>query len=211
MTPPLLSVRDLTILFGSFEAAKKVSFDIAPGETLALVGESGSGKSVTALSVLKLLPPAASLTGTIALGTQDLGLFHALGRQDRRLLHALGLEDGGALVALRLHLARHGLGDVARRVDLLHLDARHLHTPRVRGLVQHRAQVRLLMFFVDCFELFKLAFLTSKNLHHVHPGDVLLHERVEVGHRIAHIVEGHFYFFLENVSADQEQRQRGKT
>ena len=72
MTPPLLSVRDLTIRFGSFEAAKKVSFDIAPGETLALVGESGSGKSVTALSVLKLLPPAASLTGTITLGTQDL-------------------------------------------------------------------------------------------------------------------------------------------
>ncbi|MBN9332390.1 ABC transporter ATP-binding protein [Devosia sp.] len=72
MTAPLLSVRDLTIRFGAFEAARKVSFDIAPGETLALVGESGSGKSVTALSVLKLLPPAASLTGTIHLGAQDL-------------------------------------------------------------------------------------------------------------------------------------------
>jgi microcin C transport system ATP-binding protein len=72
MTAPLLSVRDLTIRFGAFEAARKVSFDIAPGETLALVGESGSGKSVTALSVLKLLPPAASLTGTIRLGAQDL-------------------------------------------------------------------------------------------------------------------------------------------
>ena len=72
MTAPLLSVRDLTIRFSAFEAARKVSFDIAPGETLALVGESGSGKSVTALSVLKLLPPAASLTGTIRLGAQDL-------------------------------------------------------------------------------------------------------------------------------------------
>ena len=72
MTKPLLSVRDLTICFGAFEAAKKVSFDIAPGETLALVGESGSGKSVTALSILKLLPPSASLEGTISLDGQNL-------------------------------------------------------------------------------------------------------------------------------------------
>lgn len=72
MTAPLLSVRDLTIRFGAFEAAKKVSFDIAPGETLALVGESGSGKSVTALSVLKLLPPSATLDGTISLDGQNL-------------------------------------------------------------------------------------------------------------------------------------------
>jgi len=60
MTPPLLSVRDLSVAFrqGGRDtlAADRVSFDILPGETVALVGESGSGKSVTALSVLKLLP-----------------------------------------------------------------------------------------------------------------------------------------------------------
>ncbi|SFN77146.1 microcin C transport system ATP-binding protein [Mesorhizobium sp. NFR06] len=65
MSEPLLSVRDLSVAFaqggGQSMAVDRISFDIAKGETLALVGESGSGKSVSALSVLKLLPyPAAS-------------------------------------------------------------------------------------------------------------------------------------------------------
>ncbi len=60
----LLEVKDLSVAFRSrgveTVAVNKVSFDIGPGETVALVGESGSGKSVTALSILKLLPyPAA--------------------------------------------------------------------------------------------------------------------------------------------------------
>jgi len=64
VTTPLLSVRDLSICFrsraGESLAVDKVSFEISKGETVALVGESGSGKSVTALSILKLLPyPAA--------------------------------------------------------------------------------------------------------------------------------------------------------
>ncbi len=75
---PLLSVRDLSIAFrrGGHEtlAVDRISFDIDKGETLALVGESGSGKSVTALSILKLLPyPAARHpSGAILFKGQDL-------------------------------------------------------------------------------------------------------------------------------------------
>jgi microcin C transport system ATP-binding protein len=72
MSQPLLSIRDLTIAFGANEATRRISFDIAPGETVALVGESGSGKSVTALSVLKLLPPSATLSGQILFKGTDL-------------------------------------------------------------------------------------------------------------------------------------------
>jgi len=72
MSAPLLSIRDLTIRFGDLDAARNVSFDIAPGKTVALVGESGSGKSVTALSVLKLLPPTAQLSGQVLFKGRDL-------------------------------------------------------------------------------------------------------------------------------------------
>ncbi|MEO8685140.1 MAG: ATP-binding cassette domain-containing protein, partial [Devosia sp.] len=72
MTTPLLSIRDLNIAFGPNAAARSVSFDIGRGETVALVGESGSGKSVTALSILKLLPPSAALSGTIEFKGQNL-------------------------------------------------------------------------------------------------------------------------------------------
>ena len=81
--PPLLSVRDLSVAFRSAGldgqatetlAVDRVSFDVAPGETVALVGESGSGKSVTALSVLKLLqyPAAHHPSGQILFKGRDL-------------------------------------------------------------------------------------------------------------------------------------------
>jgi microcin C transport system ATP-binding protein len=74
----LLSIRDLSVAFGTDArevlAVDKVSFDIGAGETLALVGESGSGKSVTALSVMKLLPyPAAHHpSGSVKFQGRDL-------------------------------------------------------------------------------------------------------------------------------------------
>ena len=78
MSEPLLSIRDLSVAFGAGArqtlAVDRVSFDIGKGETVALVGESGSGKSVTALSILKLLPyPAAHHpSGIITFKGRDL-------------------------------------------------------------------------------------------------------------------------------------------
>jgi len=74
----LLSVRDLSVSFGHGDSAVKavrgVSFEIGRGETVALVGESGSGKSVTALSILQLLPypRAHHPTGSIRFDGDEL-------------------------------------------------------------------------------------------------------------------------------------------
>ena len=87
----LLSIRDLSIAFGSgareFLAVDRVSFDIGKGETVAVVGESGSGKSVTALSVMKLLPyPSAHHpSGSIMFKGRDL-----LPLSERQMRHVRG-------------------------------------------------------------------------------------------------------------------------
>jgi oligopeptide/dipeptide ABC transporter ATP-binding protein len=71
---PVLSVRRLSLAIGACALADDVSFDLHPGEMLGLVGESGCGKSVTALSILRLLPqPPIRITGgSIMFGGIDL-------------------------------------------------------------------------------------------------------------------------------------------
>src|SRR5688572_5780255 len=78
MSQPILSVRNLTTRFrtdrGSVAAVDGVSFDLRAGETLAIVGESGSGKSVTAMSVMRLIPspPGKIESGEVLLEGRDL-------------------------------------------------------------------------------------------------------------------------------------------
>jgi len=74
---PLLSVEDLSVEFwtrrGTIHAVNGVSFDVAPGETLAIVGESGCGKSVTSLALLGILPRAGRVvSGTAMFEGRDL-------------------------------------------------------------------------------------------------------------------------------------------
>ena len=91
----LLEVRDLGVTFGGgpapFHAVKDASFTLDRGETLAIVGESGSGKSVTALSILQLLPYplAAHPRGSIRFDSEEL-----VGRDDRFLRTIRGRRVG---------------------------------------------------------------------------------------------------------------------
>jgi microcin C transport system ATP-binding protein len=82
MPAPLLEVRDLSVTFTvpgapggarlDVPAVTRVSFDVGPGETVALVGESGSGKTVTALSVMQLLPGTARASGSVRFQDREL-------------------------------------------------------------------------------------------------------------------------------------------
>ena len=77
-TEAVLRIRDLRVTFGSrspVEVVHGLDLDVAPGEVVAIVGESGSGKSVTALSVIGLLPDGARAAGSVQLhGRELLGL-----------------------------------------------------------------------------------------------------------------------------------------
>ncbi|MGB6948967.1 MAG: ATP-binding cassette domain-containing protein, partial [Methyloceanibacter sp.] len=89
----LVKVEDLSVDFmsgsGLTSAVKNISFDIGKGETVALVGESGSGKTVTALSILRLLPYPAARHHSVSIlfKGEDLmelppdGLRHVRGNQ----------------------------------------------------------------------------------------------------------------------------------
>ncbi|WP_072369742.1 dipeptide/oligopeptide/nickel ABC transporter permease/ATP-binding protein [Thermophilibacter mediterraneus] len=72
---PLLQVKDLCIGFprhGDVNVVDHVSFDVRPGQCMALVGESGCGKSITTKTVMNLLPDSARITGQILYKGQDL-------------------------------------------------------------------------------------------------------------------------------------------
>jgi oligopeptide/dipeptide ABC transporter ATP-binding protein len=78
LAPPLLQVQDLDVRFrsggGEIRAVRGVSFCVRSGETVGIVGESGCGKSVTALSLLRLIPdpPGRIVGGAIRLGGEDV-------------------------------------------------------------------------------------------------------------------------------------------
>jgi microcin C transport system ATP-binding protein len=135
---PLISVEDLSVDFGVGDnvthAVKNVSFDIGDAETVALVGESGSGKTVTALSILRLLPyPAASHpSGAIRFKGENLlalpldGLRHVRGNKISMIfqepmtslnpLHTIEQQVGEVL---KIHRGMSGNALRARVLDLL--------------------------------------------------------------------------------------------
>jgi len=92
-TVPVLRVRDLVTTFhtegGPVNAVRGVSFDVMPGETLAIVGESGSGKSVTAMSILGIVrKPGRIESGTVEFEGRDL---RSLDEEDLRVVRGGGI------------------------------------------------------------------------------------------------------------------------
>ena len=91
MAPPLLEVEGLSVRFdtdeGPVHAVDGMSFSLDAGEVLGIVGESGCGKSVTCMSLVRLLPETAAVSGAVSFGGVDL-----LGLSRRRLRRVRGRE-----------------------------------------------------------------------------------------------------------------------
>ncbi|WP_102783798.1 ABC transporter ATP-binding protein [Thalassospira sp. GB04J01] len=135
-TQPLLVVNDLSASFAGIPAVKGISFSMGRGETMALVGESGSGKSVTALSILQLLPyprathPSGSITfdGTEMVGADERTLRQIRGNRISMIfqepmtslnpLHNIEKQIGEVLL---LHKGLRGGKARARILELLDL------------------------------------------------------------------------------------------
>ena len=139
--PPLVQVRDLWVTFETadrpVEAVRGASFEIGAGETLALVGESGSGKSVTALSILQLLPyplarhrPDSHITfkGEELVGAPDTALRRIRGnrialipQEPMTSLNPLHTVEKQVNEVLFLHKGLNATAARTRTLELLHL------------------------------------------------------------------------------------------
>src|SRR5690349_16694024 len=148
---PLLDVADLRTWFftrdGVVRAVDGVSFHVMPGETLAIVGESGCGKSVTALSVLRLVPtpPGRIVSGQVRFAGRNLLELDEAAMRDVRgndismifqepmtslnPVLSIGRQIGETLT---LHQGLHRKAALARAVDMLRL----VHIPEPERRVE---------------------------------------------------------------------------
>lgn len=115
---PLLDVRDLTVTIGADRILSSVSLSVAEGEVLGLVGESGSGKSMTALSVMRLLPRLAQASGEINFDGDDLTGFSETQMCDLRG-RDIGMVFQEPMTALN---PVRTIGDQVAETVLLHTD-----------------------------------------------------------------------------------------
>jgi microcin C transport system ATP-binding protein len=143
-TTPLVEIRDLRVAFNGAEVVHGINLNIRRGECLALVGESGSGKSVTAHSILRLLPgKSVSTTGTIHYNGLDL--VHASDKQLRSLrgnriamifqepmtsLNPLHTVEKQISEILAMHKGLKGRAARSRTLELLELVG--IHNPLLR-------------------------------------------------------------------------------
>jgi microcin C transport system ATP-binding protein len=129
---PLVEVEGLSVAFGARRVVRDVSFRLSAGGTLALVGESGSGKSLTALSLLGLLPAGAVATGRARLAGQEVigaapevlrrlrgGVAGMVFQEPMNSLNPLARIGQQVIEAIRLHRPMPAAAARARAVDLL--------------------------------------------------------------------------------------------
>ncbi len=135
---PALSVESLSVTFatdaGPVYAVSKVSYEVFPGEVLAVIGESGSGKSVSSRTAMGLLPGTASVRGTVTLGSDKItsmsekeltalrgGAISMVFQEPGSALDALYTVGFQIMEALRAHSDMNRKAARARAIELLRM------------------------------------------------------------------------------------------
>jgi len=118
---PLLSVQQLQVSFGDKQAVGGISFSLQRGKVLGIVGESGSGKSLTALSIMRLSPDTARMTGSISLSLDGESAIELNTAATRAMQHIRGKHIGMIFQEPTTSLNPvHRCGDQVREVLTLH-------------------------------------------------------------------------------------------
>jgi peptide/nickel transport system ATP-binding protein len=125
----LLTIDSLCVTIGEARILDGVSLEVAPGEILGLVGESGSGKSMTALSIMRLLPPGARMSGSVSLRDRVLTAMSEAELEDIRG-REIGMVFQEPMTALN-PLIR--IGDQVAETVRLH---RSVSTPEAKTLAR---------------------------------------------------------------------------
>jgi oligopeptide/dipeptide ABC transporter ATP-binding protein len=127
---PLLEVRDLRVRFTSgrgpdVQAVDGLSYELDPGQTLAIIGESGSGKTVSSRAIMGLLPDHAKVTGSATLGgTELLGLSDADMRRHRGADIAMIFQDPARSLNPTMRIGAQIVEAIRAHADLSGADAR---------------------------------------------------------------------------------------
>ena len=161
------------------------------GHVVAVVGQQ--------VLIIEQLEDALGAHQAQLQGVEAVGNL-ADGAEEQRIVHNKGNE--GALGDGAFNLALGGVPHQQAHAD----GGQHLGHREVDAVVEHRADVGAGVLLVYLLKLAKLALLVVEYLHHAHAREVLLHEAVELGHGVAHVLKRLFHLFLEHVGGKEQRR-----
>lgn len=144
---PVLSVRDLSVAYqtsaGPVRAVETASFDLHPGESIALIGESGSGKTTLGLGLLRLLPRSAAANGQVLYRRRDGSVVDVLTLSGDEMRRFRWQE-----CAMVFQAAQNALNPVSRVWDHM-LDTVRAHRSMSRDEIRKRSERLLRMVQLD--------------------------------------------------------------
>jgi peptide/nickel transport system ATP-binding protein len=141
----LLTVKDLRLSIGQYQILRGIDLSVGAGEVLGVIGESGSGKSMTALSIMQLLPRGAAATGSITLDGTEI-----IGRPEADMVRTRGRDVGMVFQEPMTALNPvKTIGDQVAETVLVHTDVSRAEAARIARETLDRVELPADRFPLD--------------------------------------------------------------